>query len=76
MIKNNRHYKIICIGGSINMLSGVEQQVPDIFFSIEFVWRLRYETRRRLKRLMITFLQYLKGKYITRKLNNISIKII
>jgi len=76
MIKSNRYYKIICIGGSINMLSGVERQVPDIFFSIEFIWRLRYETKRRLKRLIITFLQYLKGKYIIRKLNNITIKII
>ena len=76
IVKNNKYYKIICIGGSINMLSGVERQVPDIFFNIEFVWRLRYETKRRLKRLMITFLQYLKGKYIIRKLNNITIKII
>ena len=76
MIKNNKHYKIICIGGSINMLSGLERQVPDIFFNIEFIWRLRYETRRRLKRLIITFLQYLKGKYINRKLNNITIKTI
>jgi len=58
------------------MLSGVERQVPDIFFNIEFIWRLRYETKRRLRRLMITFLQYLKGKYIIRKLNNITIKII
>ena len=76
IIQNNKYYKIICIGGSINMLSGVERQVPDIFFNIEFIWRLRYETKRRLKRLMITFLQYLKGKYIIRKLNNITIKII
>ena len=57
------------------MLSGVERQVPDIFFNIEFIWRLRYETKRRLRRLMITFLQYLKGKYIIRKLNNITIKM-
>ena len=76
MIKNNRYYKIICIGGSINMLSGLERQVPDIFFNIEFIWRLRYETKRRLRRLIITFFQYLKGKYINRKLNNITIKII
>ena len=76
MIKNNKYYKIICIGGSINMLSGIERQVPDILFNIEFIWRLRYETRRRLKRLIITFYQYLKGKYINRKLNNITIKII
>ena len=62
MIENNKYFKIICIGGSINMLSGVERQVPDIFFNIEFIWRLRYETKRRLRRLMITFLQYLKGK--------------
>ena len=76
LIKENKYYKIICIGGSINMLSGVERQVPDLFINIEFVWRLRYETRRRLKRLIVTFFQYLKGKYIIRKLNNLTIKII
>ena len=76
MIKYNKYYKIICIGGSINMLSGIERQVPDMFYSFEFIWRLRYETRRRLKRLVITFLLYLKGKYIMRKLNNITVKII
>tara|TARA_B110000027_G_scaffold18622_1_gene19360 strand:+ start:2191 stop:3657 length:1467 start_codon:yes stop_codon:yes gene_type:complete len=75
LLKNN-NYKIICIGGSINMLSGIEMQVPDYLYPIEFFWRLRYETIRRSKRLVGTFIKYIYGKYFTKKLNNISIKII
>tara|TARA_B110000483_G_scaffold201220_1_gene242116 strand:+ start:854 stop:2329 length:1476 start_codon:yes stop_codon:yes gene_type:complete len=75
LLKNN-YYKIICIGGSINMLAGIEIKVPDYLYPIEFLWRLRYETIRRSKRLVSTFIQYMYGKYFTKKLNNISIKII
>ena len=58
------------------MLSGIEMQVPDYLYSIEFLWRLRYETIRRSKRLFSTLIKYIYGKYFTKKLNNISIKII
>ena len=55
MVKNYKFYKIICIGGSISMISGEEKPVPKIFNNFEFVWRLRYETKRRVLRLINTF---------------------
>lgn len=76
LILKNKVYKIICIGGSINIASGIEMAVPSLLYNFEFLWRLRYETIRRLKRLIDTMFQYLKGKYLTKKLNNLNIKII
>jgi UDP-N-acetyl-D-mannosaminuronic acid transferase (WecB/TagA/CpsF family) len=72
----NRNYKIICIGGSINIASGHEKAVPNMLYLFEFIWRLRYETFRRLKRLFVTFFFYYKGLYYTRKINNLSYRII
>ena len=68
--------KIICIGGSINIISGLEQKVPRFLYHFEFIWRLRYETFRRLKRLLITFKSYTIGKFIERKLENLHTKFI
>ena len=76
LITYNKDYKIICIGGSINILSGLEKAVPGIIYPLEFIWRLRYETLRRAKRLVTTFISFLRGKYLDKKLKNISIKII
>ncbi len=76
LISRNRHYKIICIGGSINIISGHEKAVPKQLYLFEFIWRLRYETFRRLKRLIATFFYYYKGLYYTRKFNNLSYRII
>ena len=46
-------YKIYCVGGAINMLSGEEPPVPKIFEeNMEFLWRLRFDTKRRIKRLI------------------------
>jgi len=76
LMSKNRNYKIICIGGSINIISGHEKKVPEQLYIFEFIWRLRYETSRRLKRLIATFFNYYKGLYYTRKLNNLSFHII
>tara|TARA_B110000027_G_scaffold104378_1_gene110662 strand:+ start:409 stop:1866 length:1458 start_codon:yes stop_codon:yes gene_type:complete len=76
LIIKNKNFKIICIGGSINILSGLEKAVPGIIYPFEFIWRLRYETLRRSQRLITTFLSFLRGKYIDKKLTNLSIKII
>lgn len=76
LISRNRNYKIICIGGSINILSGHEKAVPKQLYLFEFIWRLRYETLRRLKRLITTFIYYYKGLYYTRKFHNFSYQII
>ena len=71
--KKNKHFKIICIGGSISIASGDEKEVPKILYRFEFIWRLRYETLRRITRILTTFSQYLISKYITKKINNLKI---
>jgi hypothetical protein len=76
LISTNKIYKIICIGGSINICSGEEKEVPFFLYNFEFLWRLRYETKRRLTRLMITMCQFFFGKYFYKKLRNLNIKII
>lgn len=74
--KKNKNFKIICIGGSIGIVSGDEKEVPKQLFYFEFLWRLRYETFRRLKRLIVTFYQYITDLFIYKKLENIKIKLI
>jgi exopolysaccharide biosynthesis WecB/TagA/CpsF family protein len=76
LVLRNKNYKIICIGGSINIASGIEKPVPNIFYNLEFLWRLRYETNRRLKRLLITMYYYSLGKFLNKRLTNLNIKII
>ena len=72
----NKNFKIICIGGSINIASGSEAMVPEFLSKIEFIWRLRYETSRRLKRLISTYYYYLVGRYILGTFQNLTFKII
>jgi glycosyltransferase involved in cell wall biosynthesis len=76
LVTNNKNFKIICIGGSINIASGFERKVPSLLYNIEFLWRLQYETKRRLKRLIITFFYYYYGKYILKDYQNMTAKII
>ena len=71
--KNNKYFKIICIGGSISIVSGDEKEVPKILYNFEFLWRLRYETSRRIKRLFSTYYNYIIGKFINKSLNNLEI---
>jgi glycosyltransferase involved in cell wall biosynthesis len=76
LVTKNKFYKIICIGGSINIVSGLEKKVPKFLYHFEFIWRLRYETFRRLKRLLITFKNYTIGKFFKKKLDNLHVKFI
>jgi len=76
LVSNNKNYKIICIGGSINIASGIEEVVPNSLYQFEFIWRLKYETRRRFGRLVSTFINYLIGKYINKVFRELKIKII
>lgn len=76
LISYNKNYKIICIGGSINIASGIEEAVPNSLYSLEFVWRLKYETRRRLIRLINTFTNYLIGRFIYKSFKDLKIKVI
>lgn len=52
-----KNFKIICIGASLAMCSGEEKIVPSFLekINLEFLWRLRNDTRRRLVRLLQTF---------------------
>jgi glycosyltransferase involved in cell wall biosynthesis len=64
---NQKHYKIFCFGGAVNMASGLEPPLPKYFskvFFAETLWRLRFDTRRRLARLLETLFSYIKGEIL------------
>lgn len=71
-----KNYKIICIGGSIAIASGSEKPVPHYLKNFEYLWRLRYETKRRFIRLCFTFFYFINGKYFSQKLKNINIDVV
>ena len=62
--KNSKFYKIFCVGGAVNMASGIEKPVPLIIekMNLEFIWRLRTDTIRRLRRLFISSSFYILGE--------------
>jgi colanic acid biosynthesis glycosyl transferase WcaI len=71
-----KNYKIICLGGAINMLSGSEKPVSIFlgkFIFGEAIWRLQFDFKRRSKRLFITLFSYLiaetRGAYNKIKIN-------
>jgi glycosyltransferase involved in cell wall biosynthesis len=68
LAKAKKNYKIICIGGSIAIASGEEIVVPAFINYLEFLWRLRYETLRRIDRLFDTFKYFIFGKFLSHKL--------
>jgi hypothetical protein len=68
LVKKNKNYKIICIGGSIAIGSGEEMAVPRLINYLEFLWRLRYETFRRINRLFDSFKYFIYGKFFFHKL--------
>ena len=57
IIKKNKYYKIICIGGGLNIATGEVKSCPAFISKIglEFIWRLRTDTFRRISRLLSTF---------------------
>lgn len=62
--EDNKYFKIICTGGAIAMASGEEKVVPKILnmLNLEFLWRLRTDTRRRVSRLLYSFYFYVYGE--------------
>ena len=58
--KKFKNFKIICLGGGLKMAAGLEKDCPKIFYKLglEFIWRLRSDTKRRLIRLFYTFVMY------------------
>lgn len=75
LVLKNKYYKIICIGASVSIASGEEQEVPEFLKNFEFIWRLRYEPQRRIKRLFTSFYHYITGIVIKQKLLNVQVKI-
>jgi UDP-N-acetyl-D-mannosaminuronic acid transferase (WecB/TagA/CpsF family) len=78
IMSNQNHFKIFCFGGAINMASGIEKPLPEKYnkiFFLEALWRLQFDTYRRIKRLSETFLYYLIGE-IFRSYKNIKFNII
>lgn len=65
--KKQKNYKILCIGGGLNIAAGEERKCPKFLSQIglETIWRLRNDTWRRLKRLIHTSLliifYYIRG---------------
>ena len=62
----NKHFKIFCFGGAVSMACGQEKQLPlrfDKYIFAETLWRLQYDSWRRVKRLILTFASYLIGRY-------------
>lgn len=73
--KKYLNYKIICIGGSVAIYSGEEKEVPPFLSNFEFVWRLQYETLRRIKRLFSTAYNVLTDYLWSRKIAKLNVKI-
>jgi len=71
LIKRYPKSNFLCIGGSINILSGLEKKSPKIFsyLNLEWIWRLKFDTKRRLIRLFESIFLYFK--IIILKKNNI-----
>ena len=72
----HQDYKIICIGASLAMLSGEEKIVPKYLQNIEFIWRLRTDTWRRIKRIADSLFYFILGNTLKKDLKNLKFKII
>jgi len=66
--------KIICIGGGLSIASGYEKKCPKILekIGLEFIWRLRNETKRRSLRLLRDFVIMLFS-FLTLRLKKFSV---
>ena len=64
LANKNKNYKIICIGGSINLASGFEKPAPNFLYklSLEWLWRLKNDSRRRFVRIVESFYYYVKAR--------------
>ena len=57
------NYKIFCIGGAINMITGLEKPCPKFLenYGLETIWRLKTDSKRRTKRLIKTLSLFAYG---------------
>ena len=77
IVQNSKYFKIICIGGAVAMASGEETPVPKILdkLNLEFLWRLRTDTKRRVFRLFYSFYFYIYGE-LSFRFYRIKIKLL
>ena len=66
IIKKNKSYKIICIGGGLGIAAKDEISCPKFIEEIylEFLWRLQYQTKRRLIRLSHSLYLFIKSIFL------------
>ena len=62
----NNYYKIICFGGALNILYEKKYQVPEYIRNnnIEFLYRLKTDTTRRLYRLIISIIKIILRSFL------------
>jgi hypothetical protein len=55
------NFKVVCIGGGLKMAAGLEHECPKVLYKLglEFIWRLRSDFNRRVKRLFFTLFAYI-----------------
>jgi N-acetylglucosaminyldiphosphoundecaprenol N-acetyl-beta-D-mannosaminyltransferase len=63
ILKKYSFSKIICIGGGLKIASGTEKKCPFFLYNLglEFLWRLKTDTRRRTIRLLSSLFYFLKS---------------
>lgn len=63
ILKKNKNSKIICIGGGLAIAAKDEKPCPKFLekYYLEFLWRLQYQTKRRLIRLVHSLYLFLKS---------------
>lgn len=73
----SQNYKILCVGGAVTMASGEETPIPALIENngLEFLWRLRTDSKRRLIRLILSFSSFSYG-YISLSYYKFKKKII
>jgi len=61
IVKNNSHYKIICIGGGLKIAAGEIKECPNLIrkIGLEFIWRLKTDTIRRIYRLYFSLFLFI-----------------
>jgi glycosyltransferase involved in cell wall biosynthesis len=76
--ENQNNFKIFCFGAAVAMASGDEKSLPDKYLNLFFaeaLWRLQFEPRRRIKRLIETILYYFKGE-LAGKYNKLKFNVL
>ncbi len=78
IVSKNFNYKILCIGGALNMLTGKEKPCPKFLenYGLETIWRLRTDTFRRTSRLFKTIILFFLHGVILRKIKTIKTNLL